>query len=205
MNHEFHEHNHGERSERGRGPRGDGRGRGRSPGGHRGGPFGRGDEMFRGGFGPRGRQRLRRGDVRAAVLVLLDESPRNGYQIIQELSERSNGAWRPSPGSVYPILQQLEDEGLVEIVSTDSGKTYNLTATGKALVEKDRATLGKPWETAAADVSDATTDLFGTLRQVVHAVRQVAMAGSDAQTQKAAAILADARRSIYRLLAEDES
>jgi DNA-binding PadR family transcriptional regulator len=204
MNHEFHEHNHGERSERDRGPRGSGRGRGRSPGGHRGSPFGRGDEMFRGGF-PRGRQRLRRGDVRAAVLVLLDESPRNGYQIIQELSERSNGAWRPSPGSVYPILQQLEDEGLVEIASTVSGKTYNLTDSGKALVEKDRATLGKPWETAAADVSDATSDLFGTMRQVILSVRQVAMAGSDAQTQKAAAILADARRSIYRLLAEDES
>jgi DNA-binding PadR family transcriptional regulator len=205
MNNEFREHKHEERSERDRDPRGSGRGRGRSPGGHRGGPFGRGDEMFRGGFSPRGRQRLRRGDVRAAVLVLLDESPRNGYQIIQELSERSNGAWRPSPGSVYPILQQLEDEGLVEISSTVSGKTYNLTATGKALVEKDRATLGKPWETAAADVSDATSDLFGTLRQVVLSVRQVAMAGSDAQTQKAATILADARRSIYRLLAEDES
>ncbi|HUZ41881.1 MAG TPA: PadR family transcriptional regulator [Acidimicrobiales bacterium] len=204
MNHEFHDHKHGERSERDRGPRGNGRSRGRSPGGHRAGPFGRGDEMFRGGF-PRGRQRLRRGDVRAAVLVLLDESPRNGYQIIQELSERSNGAWRPSPGSVYPILQQLEDEGLVEISSTVSGKTYVLTATGKALVEKDRATLGKPWETAAADVSDATSELFGTLRQVVHSVRQVAMAGSDAQTRKAATILADARRSIYRLLAEDES
>ena len=204
MNHEFHDHKHGERSERDRGPRGNGRSRGRSPGGHRGGPFGRGDEMLRGGF-PRGRQRLRRGDVRAAVLVLLDESPRNGYQIIQELSERSNGAWRPSPGSVYPILQQLEDEGLVEISSTVSGKTYNLTATGKALVEKDRTTLGKPWETAAAGVSDVASDLFGTLRQVVHAVRQVAMAGSDAQTQKATTILADARRSIYRLLAEDES
>jgi DNA-binding PadR family transcriptional regulator len=204
MNHEFHDHKHGERSERDRGPRGSGRSRGRGPGGHRGGPFGRGDEMFRGGF-PRGRQRLRRGDVRAAVLVLLDESPRNGYQIIQELTERSDGAWRPSPGSVYPILQQLEDEGLVEISSTVSGKTYVLTAQGKALVEKDRATLGKPWETAAADVSDATSDLFGNLRQVVHSVRQVAMAGSEAQSRKAATILADARRSIYRLLAEDES
>ena len=205
MNHEFHEHKHGERTERDRGPRGSGRSRGRSPGGHRGGPFGRGGEMFLGGFQPRGRQRLRRGDVRAAVLVLLEEAPRNGYQIIQELSGRSNGAWRPSPGSVYPILQQLEDEGLVEISSSQSGKTYNLTAAGKALVEKDRATLGKPWETAAADVSDATSDLFGTLRQVILSVRQVAMAGSDAQTEKATTILADARRSIYRLLAEDES
>jgi len=204
MNHEFHEHNHEERPERDRGPRGNARSRGRGPGGHRG-PFGRGDEMFRGGFPPRGRQRLRRGDVRAAVLVLLDEAPRNGYQIIQELSERSDGAWRPSPGSVYPILQQLEDEGLVEISSTVSGKTYILTDTGKALVEKDRAKLGKPWETAAADVNDAASDLFGTARQVLHAARQVAMAGSDEQTRKATTILADARRSIYRLLAEDES
>src|ERR1700722_20890017 len=127
MNLKFHEHSLDVRPERERGPRGNGRGRGRSPGGHRG-HFGRGDEMFRGGFPPRGRQRLRRGDVRAAVLVLLEESARNGYQIIQELSERSNGAWRPSPGSVYPILQQLEDEGLVEISSTVSGKTYVLTA-----------------------------------------------------------------------------
>ena len=113
MNHEFHEHKHEESSPRDRGPRG--RGRGRAPGGHRGGPFGRHDEIFRDGFPQRGTRRLRRGDVRAAVLVLLEESPRNGYQIIQELSDRSNGAWRPSPGSVYPVLQQLEDEGLVEI------------------------------------------------------------------------------------------
>jgi DNA-binding PadR family transcriptional regulator len=203
MNHEFHEHNHEERAQRERGPRG--RGRGRTPGGHRGGPFGRGDEMFRGGFPPRGGRRRMRGDVRAAVLVLLEESPRNGYQIIQELSERSNGAWRPSPGSVYPILQQLEDEGLVEISSTESGKTFHLTAKGKTLVEAERDTLGKPWETAAAEVSDATSELHGTLRQVVMAVRQVGMAGSDAQTKMAATILADARKSIYRLLAEDES
>jgi DNA-binding PadR family transcriptional regulator len=146
-----------------------------------------------------------RGDVRAAVLVLLEETPRNGYQIIQELDERSKGAWRPSPGSVYPILQQLEDEGLVEISSTESGKTFHLTAKGKTLVATERDTLGKPWETAAAEVSDATQDLHGTLRQVAMAVRQVSMAGSEAQTKKAVTILADARKSIYRLLAEDES
>ena len=203
MNHEFHEHKHEERTQRERGPRG--RGRGRTPGGHRGGPFGRGDEMFRGGFPPRGGRRRMRGDVRAAVLVLLEESPRNGYQIIQELSERSNGAWRPSPGSVYPVLQQLEDEGLVEIASTESGKTFHLTAKGKTLVETQRDTLGKPWEEAAAEVSDATSDLYLTLRQMVSAVRQVGIAGSEAQTRKAVAILADTRKAIYRLLADDES
>ncbi len=154
---------------------------------------------------PRGGRRRMRGDVRAAVLVLLEESPRNGYQIIQEFSERSNGAWRPSPGSVYPVLQQLEDEGLVEIASTESGKTFHLTAKGKTLVETQRDALGKPWEEAAAEVSDATSDLYLTLRQMVSAVRQVGIAGSEAQTRKAVAILADTRKAIYRLLADDES
>ncbi len=106
---------------------------------------------------------------------------------------------------MYPVLQQLEDEGLVEIASTESGKTFHLTAKGKTLVETDRDALGKPWEAAAAEVSDATSDLFLTLRQVASATRQVAMAGSEAQSRKAVTVLADARKSIYRLLAEDES
>jgi DNA-binding PadR family transcriptional regulator len=146
-----------------------------------------------------------RGDVRAAVLVLLEESPRNGYQIIQELSERSNGAWRPSPGSVYPVLQQLEDEGLVEIASTESGKTFHLTAKGKTLVETERDALGKPWEAAAAEVSDATSDLYLTLRQVASATRQVGWPDPKRSPKGCDRILADARKSIYRLLAEDES
>ena len=153
----------------------------------------------------RGGRRLRRGDVRAAVLVLLEESARNGYQIILELCDRSNGAWRPSPGSIYPVLQQLEDEGLIEIDAAQSGKTFHLTDSGKALVESDRVALGKPWETAAAEVSDVKSELYGTMRQVVMAVRQVAMAGSEGQSQKATAALADARRIIYRILAEDEA
>jgi DNA-binding PadR family transcriptional regulator len=196
MNHEFHEHNHDERSRRTRGPRDR-----RSPGGRFGGP----DEMGRGAFAHRGGRRLRRGDVRAAVLVLLEESPRNGYQIIQELSDRSNGAWRPSPGSVYPILQQLEDEGLIAVVANESGRTFNLTEQGRALVASDRDKLGKPWETAAAGVNGASSELFSTLKQVAMAVRQVAFAGSESQTEKAAAALADARRTIYRILADDES
>src|SRR5271169_1797454 len=84
---------------------------------------------FRGGPARRG-GRQRRGDVRAAVLVLLEEQPRNGYQLIQELAERSNDAWRPSPGSIYPVLQQLEDEGLVEGSAIGTGRTYSLSAAG---------------------------------------------------------------------------
>jgi DNA-binding PadR family transcriptional regulator len=139
------------------------------------------------------------------VLVMLEESPRNGYQLIQELSERSNGAWRPSPGSVYPLLQQLEDENLIEVVSHESGRSFQLTAEGKLLVAKERETLGKPWESAAAGVSDVSAELYATLKQVVMAARQVAHAATETQTLKATAALADARRAIYRILADDES
>ena len=196
MNRDFQEQHAQHHEGRGRGPRGR-----RGPGG----PFGGPDEMFRGGFGHRGGRRLRRGDVRAAILVLLEEVSLNGYQIIQELSERSNGAWRPSPGSVYPILQQLEDEKLVAVVASESGRTFELTDAGRTLVAEQRETLGKPWETAAAGVNGAQTELMVTFKQVVMAVRQVGSAGTDAQRQKATAVLADARRAIYRILADDES
>jgi len=198
MNREFQQEPHPQHHEgRGAGPRGR-----RFPGG----PFGGPDEMFRGGFGHRGGgRRLRRGDVRAAILVLLEEVSLNGYQIIQELSDRSNGAWRPSPGSVYPILQQLEDEKLVVVVASESGRTFELTDAGRTLVAEQRETLGKPWETAAAGVAGAQADLMVTFKQVVMAVRQVGSAGTDAQRVKATAVLADARRAIYRILADDES
>jgi DNA-binding PadR family transcriptional regulator len=142
--------------------------------------------------------------VRAAVLLLLEEEPRNGYQLIQELEERSSGAWRPSPGSVYPVLAQLEDEGLIEQDASATGRTYVLTTAGRTTVEEQRAAMGKPWEDAAASVSEPRYELVGTLRQVGAAVRQVLQAGSEAQVAQAAAALAEARRAIYRILAEDE-
>src|ERR1700756_1419759 len=89
------------------------------------------------GPGPRGRGRkARRGDVRAAALLLLAEEPRNGYQIMQEIEQRSGGVWRPSPGSVYPALAQLEDEGLVGVEERDGRRTYVLTGAGRAYVEE---------------------------------------------------------------------
>src|ERR1700704_5129922 len=88
-----------------------------------------------GPFGPFGRGRkARRGDVRTAALLLLAEEPRNGYQIMQELEERSEGLWRPSPGSVYPALQQLEDEGLIRSEEADGRRLYHLTEAGRAYV-----------------------------------------------------------------------
>lgn len=181
-------------------------GAGRGPGRRRRGPghmHGGFDGPFRGPFRREGR-RQRRGDVRAAVVLLLEEKPSNGYQLIQELSERSNEAWRPSPGSIYPVLQQLEDEGLITAASEGAGRTYQLTDAGRAYVAEQREQLGRPWEEAADGASVAARDLMMTGRQVVMAARQVLMAGSEAQVAKATAILADARRSLYGILAEGD-
>ncbi len=170
---------------------------------HGGPPFGRGPEGF--GGGRRMGRRSKRGDVRAAVLLLIGEGPRNGYQLIQELAERSNGAWRPSPGSIYPVLSQLEDEGLVAVDPTQSGRTYQLTPAGSAYLDEHRAALGKPWEEAAASVGGPTSELISTTRQVAAAARQVLEAGTEAQVTQAVAVLAEARRGIYKILAEDPS
>lgn len=159
---------------------------------------------FRGGPFRREGRRQRRGDVRAAVLVLLEEQPRNGYQLIQELTERSNEAWRPSPGSIYPVLQQLEDEGLVELSATGTGRTYGLTKAGRALVTEQREQLGKPWESADLGASGPARELMGTGRQVLMAARQVLMAGSEAQVSRATAILVETRRALYGILAEGD-
>ncbi|MGH9127341.1 MAG: PadR family transcriptional regulator [Acidimicrobiales bacterium] len=147
--------------------------------------------------------RARRGDVRAAVLLLLSEAPRNGYQIIQELAERSRGTWRPSPGSVYPVLQQLEDEGLVVTASADVGRLYRLTEAGTAYVSSHRAEMGVPWEEAANAVGQPMIDYAQLMHQVVGAMKQVIHAGNEQQLAQAAAVLTDTRRALYRILAED--
>lgn len=153
---------------------------------------------------PRDGRRQRRGDVRAAVLVLLDERPSNGYQLIQELSERSNETWRPSPGSIYPVLQQLEDEGLVQASTAGTGRTYALTDVGRQLVDEQREQLGRPWENTEGGANVSARELMFTGRQVVLAARQVLMAGSEAQVAKATTILTEARRALYGILAEGD-
>ena len=159
---------------------------------------------FRGGPGRRDARRLRRGDVRAAVLVLLEEKPSNGYQLIQELSERSNETWRPSPGSIYPVLQQLEDEGLVEVTTSGTGRTYDLSDAGRRLVAEQREQLGRPWENTDGGANASARELMFTGRQVLMAARQVLMAGSEVQVAKATTVLAEARRSLYGILAEGD-
>jgi DNA-binding PadR family transcriptional regulator len=157
---------------------------------------------FPGGPGG-GRQRQRRGDVRLAVLTLLAEAPMHGYQIITELTERSGGAWRPSPGSVYPTLQQLEDEGLVTVAELDGRRTYTLTDGGREELERGGQDRRPPWEQVGDDDEPS-----GRLRQrageVMAAVMQVAMAGTPEQAGRAERVLVETRRKLYQLLAEGD-
>ena len=167
--------------------------------GMRGGPFG--PPRF-GGRGPR----VRRGDVRAAILDLLSEGqPWNGYQIIQEIGARTQGVWRPSAGSVYPALQQLEDEALIraEAAGEDRRRMYTLTEEGRAYVTEHADELKASWDAVTGSVDQAEYQLRETIRQVAVAVTQVAQAGSAAQVQQAGKILADTRRALYRILAAD--
>jgi DNA-binding PadR family transcriptional regulator len=156
-----------------------------------------------GGF-PRG-PRARRGDVRAAALLLLAEGPLNGYQIMQEIENRSDGLWRPSPGSVYPALAQLEDEGLVRTEHAGDRRTYVLTDAGRGYVDERSNELGAPWEQMTGSVRDDVGALFGEMRRVGMAAVQIAHVGNASQIAKARGILADARRALYVVLAEDES
>ena len=164
----------------GRGGGGGGRMRGGRPGGHRG----------------------RRGDVRAAVLALLAERPMHGYEMLEELSRRTQGLWRPSPGSVYPTLQQLEDEGLVHSEESDGKRVFRLTDGGKAEVERRGEDQPPPWE--VGDESGPFVDLRKAGFGLVSAVMQVAQTGSAEEVARATAILTEARKRLYAMLAEDE-
>jgi DNA-binding PadR family transcriptional regulator len=162
------------------------------------------------GFGgpgrPRGRRRGGRGgDVRAAALLLLSEQPQHGYQLIQEIGERSNGSWTPSPGSIYPVLQQLEDEGLITFERVEGRKTATLTDEGTAYVEDNREQLGTPWEDAKGDPAHDLRDFAFGLKGFINAWKQVAQAGTPEQREKAQAVVDDARKAMYRILADDES
>ena len=185
------------------------------PGGP-GGPFGPGAPFGGpGGFGPRGRgfggprgrgrggRRTNRGDVRLAVLALVAEQPRHGYEIIQEIAERSGGRWKPSPGSVYPTLSQLEDEGLVRVEQTDGRRVVQLTEAGTTFVEEHREELDKVWTAFDGDEEGGPeVALREQLGQLHAAAQQVMSAGTPEQIAQATESLTEARKTIYRLLAE---
>ena len=154
---------------------------------------------------PRRRPRVKRGDVRAAALALLAEEPRNGYQIIQEIAARSGGVWQPSPGSVYPALQQLEDEGLIRAEGAESGrKAFSLTDEGRAYMTAHADEVTAPWEVVAGRERGGSLEMRSLIGQLAMAAMQVTHAGSDAQVAEAQRILKDTRRNLYRILAADD-
>jgi len=128
----------------------------------------------------------------------------HGYQMIQELSERSGGAWTPSPGSIYPALQLLQDEGLVSAEETEGKRVFTLTDAGREQVAA-RGDGPLPWEAAATGESDAIGQLRTAAMQLGAAVRQVGSAASEPQVKRAGEILASTRRELYRILAEDDA
>jgi len=164
----------------------------------KGGPFGGP------GWGPhrRGRGRARRGDVRLALLRLLAEEPRNGYQLMQAIEDRSEGLWRPSPGSVYPTLAQLEDEGLIRSAESEGARRFEITDAGREHLES-RADEPSPWRPAAEDADNPLTELAPLVIQIGKATFQVASVGDETQRDRARALLAETRRALYRILAED--
>ncbi len=165
-----------------------------------------GPAAFGPGFGPGGpRGRRRRGDVRLALLMLLSlESPLNGYQLMQGLEDRSEGRWRPSPGSVYPALQQLEDEGLIRSahIEGESGRAFELTDAGRKHLE-ERGEQKPPWEPSQEDEGNPRMNFRHSIGGVVRAAAHVAQDGTPEQAEEALKILEEARRKLYRLLADE--
>jgi DNA-binding PadR family transcriptional regulator len=180
--------------------RGRGRHRERGSGWGRGFPFG---GPGGGPFGPA--RKARRGDIRTAALLLLAEEPRNGYQIMQEVEERSEGVWRPSPGSVYPALAQLEDEGLIRSQEIDGRKAFAITDAGRELLERRGSDAQAPWEEITRDLGEETFEIRHLIRDVAYAFAQVMRTGSDAQIAKARDVLVQTRRDLYGILADGDS
>ncbi|MBO2454787.1 helix-turn-helix transcriptional regulator [Actinomadura barringtoniae] len=175
-----------------------------------GGPFGPWDQGFGpGGFGPgrhggrggRGR-RTRRGNVRAALLALLAERPMHGYEMIQELDNRTGGVWRPSPGSVYPTLQMLEDEGHVTSEEQGGKRLFALTDAGR---EETAGQTTPPWEEVTEAVGENAVRGRDAIGQLIGALHQVMAVGSEAQKERSLDVINDARRKIYGILADDPS
>jgi DNA-binding PadR family transcriptional regulator len=171
------------------GPGGPGGGWGPGPGG----PFERGQR--RGGRG-------QRPNVRPAILALLLERPMHGYEMIQELESRTGGIWRPSPGSIYPTLQLLEDEGLIEVEATGGRKRYTLTDAGRA--EAETAAQNPPWAQFTDDTMSQVQDFRDAAVGIMSALKQVGFNGTPEQRGKALEILNETKRKLYAILADGE-
>jgi DNA-binding PadR family transcriptional regulator len=153
---------------------------------------------------PRG-PKASRGDVRAAILALLREGPRNGYQIMSEIEERSGGAWRPSPGAVYPALQQLADEGLIAGEESAGRRTFSLTDAGRQHIEENPERARAAWEAMTPDESGEVPGLFAQAARLGGSIVQLAHAGTPGQVRAAEQLLEETRRKMYQILASDDT
>ncbi|MGZ4689990.1 MAG: PadR family transcriptional regulator [Acidimicrobiia bacterium] len=165
---------------------------------------GRGGHRRRHGGPPwEGRRRMRRGDIRTALLAVLAEGPGHGYDLMQTLEEKTGGAWRPSPGSVYPTLQLLEDEGLVRSVERDGKRIFEINEAGRTEVDRRiEAAGGTPWDVAGR-TGGRGNEVREAMGMMFLAAKQISAAGDPERAERAAAIVNDARKKLYQLLAED--
>lgn len=178
--------------------------------------YGRKHPYTRHGHGPRafhrhgphrrsGSSRARRGDVRAAVLALLAEEPKHGYEIIKEIEERSDGYWKPSAGSIYPTLQLLEDEGLISGVESEGKRRFALTEEGRAAVEQRRESSSSlPWEEVRSGAPPQFVELGRSVHQLRAAVAQAFQAADEDQRARIRELLDETRRGIYAILSEKD-
>jgi DNA-binding PadR family transcriptional regulator len=150
----------------------------------------------------RGGRGGRRGNVRAAILALLTERPMHGYEMIQELDSRTGGVWRPSPGSVYPTLQLLEDEGLITSEESGGRKRFTLTETGRP--EATTAAADAPWNEFSAETVSSGQDTKDAIFGIMNALRQIGFEGDREQWQRAVEVLNETKRKLYAILAESE-
>jgi DNA-binding PadR family transcriptional regulator len=156
---------------------------------------------FGGGRG-RGGPRARRGDVRAAVLALLAERPMHGYEMIKEIEERSEGAWTPSAGSIYPMVQLLEDEGLIRGEESDGKRRFTLTDAGRTEQEA-KAEDVTPWDAVREGAPTGQLALRSSVGKLFAAVKQVSHAGDEDQRKQVTELLDETRRKVYAVLAEE--
>lgn len=147
--------------------------------------------------------RGRRGFVREAILALLAEEQLNGYQIIQSMEERTSGRWKPSAGSVYPALNLLADEGLIEPTDSEERPQWQLTDAGRAYVAEHSDDLKEPWRRAGGE-ADRVLDIRSEISQLRLALQQLSLVGTTEQKEQGKTVMADARRAIYRILAADD-
>jgi DNA-binding PadR family transcriptional regulator len=176
---------------------GRGFGRGFGPGGPGFGGFGPGF----GPGGPRGSRRANKGDIRSAIISLLADKPSNGYGLIRAIEEKTGGAWRPSPGSIYPTLQQLVDEELISPTGDGRRTDYELTVAGRSYLAEHADDLQKAWD-ATPGQSDADTAFQESVGKLFGVVHQFKVGATDAQRAAASEKLDEVRRALYLILAD---